>query len=133
MSQKMMHLDLTPTSQRVYIEGVNVTHLVNHLTIAAGPGEITTIQLELQTLGVAIPEALMDVVVMDSHMALRLREMLADAIIALETIMEADPREAATPELREQIDHWKRHQEFPDGEKLGRYIERMRAHDQRRG
>lgn len=131
MTQAKMSFEIGPTivNQKLILDGHDISHLVQTLTIAGSVAEMTSVQLGLFINGpITIPEALMDVVLIDHYDAIRLRNMLADAIIALETIMEAHD-DAPTPQLREQIDHWKRHQEFPDGEKLGRYIERMREYD----
>ena len=133
MEQKTIELLVKPNGQSiVLLEGQDISHVVNGISFALNVHDLPVIQLGIFAHNsVYIPPALMDVTVVDFADAVRLRDMLAEAIIALETVMEAHD-DAPTPQLREQIDRWKRHQEFPEGEKLGRYIERMRTYDAQR-
>lgn len=131
-TQAILELRLRHDAQQVIFDGGDITHAVRNVHLSSGPGEIPEVQLGILSLGgVLIPACLMTVTLVDVHDAIRLRNMLADAVMLVERLL-AENEVIPDPQTQTLLRQWNAHVEGPNGESLGAYITRMREAEAKR-
>lgn len=99
-----LKLSVTGTNDQVILDGQDITNLCNGINISARPGELLSVQLSMllnRKRAVEIPEALMEVSVLDMGRAINLEMALVDLLAAVQAHIDNNAPEDVDESLRE--------------------------------